>query len=94
MLLSKPKSLAFPAGTISNSAEIKSSSSKSYFSFKSAKIFSLTASFSFPSNGIFPTKTFKSSPAITSFAFFEVVLLINELKDLKFLIQDHYHLLQ
>ena len=70
ILLSNPKSLAFPAGTTSNSAEIKSSSSKSYLSFKRTKIFSFTASFSFPSSGIFPTKTFKSSPAITSFAFF------------------------
>ena len=70
MLLSNPKSLAFPAGTISISADMKSSSSKSYFSFNNFNIFALTASFSSPSKGMLPTKIFKSSPAITSAAFF------------------------
>ncbi len=47
MLRSRPVSLAFPAGTISSSAERKSSSSMPYFSLRSFRIPALTASFSF-----------------------------------------------
>ena len=54
ILLSNPKSLAFPAGTISISADMKSSSSKSYFSFNNFNIFALTASFS--SRGVCPMR--------------------------------------
>ena len=72
ILLSIPQSFAFPTGTISNSAEIKSSSSISYIFFKSSSIFSFTASFSIPFIGLFPTIKSNFSPSITLSALFSI----------------------
>ena len=74
MLLSSPQSRAFPAGTISSSAERKSSSSTSYFSFRMQRTLFLTASFFFSSlsslSGLLPIRMSRFSPSITSAAFF------------------------
>ena len=69
ILLSMPQSRAFPAGTTSNSAETKSSSSISYFSFSIWRRFALTASFSSPPNGLLPINTSNFSPSMTFAAF-------------------------
>ena len=69
ILVSNPDSLAFPAGTTSSSADKKSSSSISYFSFRIERIFFATASFSSPFNGWLPTRISNASPSITSVAF-------------------------
>ena len=70
MLASIPSSRAFPAGTISSSAERKSSSSMPYLSFKSFKVMALTASFSVPSSGWLPIRRSRFSPSTTVFAGF------------------------
>ena len=79
MLRSRPQSLALSAGTISSSAERKSSSSMPYFSLRMDKIPAFTASFSFslsPSSsgtaGRLPTKTSRASPSMTTRAFFSI----------------------
>jgi len=72
ILSSIPQFLAFPAGTISSSAEMKSSSFIPYFFFRSASTCSFTASFSFPFNGLLANKISSSSPSITLFAFFSI----------------------
>ena len=71
ILLSSPHSLALPAGTISNSAERKSSSSISYFSFRRFLILRVTASSS-PSSGRLPIKRSICSPSMKSFASFSL----------------------
>ena len=73
MLLSRPQSLAFPAGTISSSAERKSSSSTSYLSFRRFLIFLVTA-FSSLSSGRLPIRRSICSPSIKSFASFSLCL--------------------
>ena len=63
---SSPASLAFPAGTTSISAEMKSSSSISYSFLSISRIAFLTASFSSPFTGFEPIRISRSSPFITS----------------------------
>ncbi len=78
ILLSKPRSFAFPAGTISSSAESRSCSSISYVSARILMIFALSASFSsFSSSsrcsmGRFPIRRSRLSPVTTSAAFFVI----------------------
>ena len=72
ILRSNPSSLALPAGTISNSAEIKSSSSIPYSFERIARTPFFTASFSSDSNGMLPTKRSRFSPSITLPAFFSI----------------------
>ena len=74
MLLSRPQSRALPAGTISNSADIRSSFSISYVSFNSFSICATTASFSSPQSGALPTKISRASPSMTDAAVFSICL--------------------
>ena len=70
MLRSNPKSLAFPAGTTSISADKKSSSSIPYSSSNNCNSCFLTASFSSSFNGLLPIRTLRSSPSTITFPFF------------------------
>ena len=78
MLLSNPMSRAFPEGTISSSAERKSSSSMPYDSERILRIFAFSASFSSFSRsslcsiGWFPIRRSRFSPVTTSVAFFVI----------------------
>ena len=69
--LPKPTYVASPAGTTSNSAETKSSSSIRYWSFRSFKIFFFTIplSSSFSSIFIAPNRRSNFSPSIGVFLF-------------------------
>ena len=70
ILSSIPQFLAFPAGTISSSAERKSSSFILYFFSRSASTASFTASFSLPSSGLLANSMSSCSPSITESALF------------------------
>ena len=69
---SKPNSRAAPAGTISNSADKKSSSSKPYCSFKTCNTYACTPSLSSPLTGRLPIRRSNCSPSTTLAAFFSI----------------------